>query len=120
MQDNRMQSSLAEEFQRRMDLSEKSMASSLELSKDFASSKNAAGILVQDGADADPYQFLEDDSSREEIDSDRQLSTSDLMQTEAEAIADPYTLGGKKQEQHYAYQFTAGASSYLHTSDGSD
>ena len=46
------------------------------------------------------------------------------MQTEAEGIADPYTLGSKTKDvvnvdQNFAYKFAPGTS-YLQTSDGSE
>ena len=69
-EDLNMEMSLAEEFQRRMDLSDKSLASSLELSKEFASGKLAASGILVEGNAADPYQFLED-SSADDADSDR-------------------------------------------------
>jgi len=45
--------SLAREFQRRMDLSDKSFTSSLELSKEATLNKPRGGILVEEVAD--PY-----------------------------------------------------------------
>lgn len=84
--------SLAEEFRRKMDLSDKSFTSSLELSKEGTLNKPSTGILVEEVTD--PYQFLED-SSAEDGDlqsSGKQLSTSDLMHTDANPDPDPVTL----------------------------
>ena len=65
-----------------MDLSEKSYTSSLEMSKEGTVEKPNAGILVEEVND--PYQFLEDSSEEEENSSGKQMSTSDLMQTDAD------------------------------------
>ena len=52
MEDSQMRS-LAEEFQRRMDLSDKSFTSSLELSKEGTVGRPKTGILVEEVND--PY-----------------------------------------------------------------
>ena len=121
MEDSQMRS-LAEEFQRRMDLSDKSFTSSLELSKEGTVGRPKTGILVEEVND--PYQFLEDSSADGEDaygndfgQSGRQLSTSDLMQTDADAMPDPVTLADRNKELLEQQNFAAGAS-YLQTSDG--
>ena len=112
--------SLAEEFQHRMDLSDKSFTSSLELSKEGTVGKPNNGILVEEVHD--PYQFLED-SSDDDNSSGRQMSTSDLMQTDADAMQDPYTMMGdgnmmSNNKNHNDSEFKPGQ--YLQTSDVSD
>lgn len=125
--------SLAEEFQRKMDLSDKSFTSSLELSsKEGTMGKPNNGILVEEVQD--PYQFLEDSSDDDNADLDgdiagnssgRQMSTSDLMQTDADAVADPCTIGGDASREdgggsgldgYYKHR----QQQYLQTSDISD
>ena len=77
-----------------MDLSDRSFTSSLELSTEGTIGKPNTGILVEEVQD--PYQFLEDSSADEgalgDDSSGKQMSTSDLMQTDADAQPDPLTL----------------------------
>lgn len=63
-----------------MDLSDKSFTSSLNLSKEGTIGKPNNGILVEEVRD--PYHFLESSSDGDGKSSGKQMSTSDLMQTD--------------------------------------
>ena len=65
-----------------MDLSDRSFTSSLELSKEGTTNRPIGGILVEEAND--PYQFLEDSSEEGDNSSGKQMSTSDLMHTDAD------------------------------------